>query len=305
MIGRVMAKTFLSCKFKIHNPSRWRRNAMDEAISLFEKSFIDYLSFAEDNQGHMMGFRKKRKLPNGEYETLDEYNKMSLVKGLPAQSLNEYPLSGALKETSRNLASQNMVSYFNQDEQGNIGFPSLVETKGKNYTKALDNLAILADDKEQEDHFVYELNRQARFKHLPVEFGKRRDCNILASVDFTRYYAFLPLLSKSHPLCKKTAITNLIEIQDGEIWDTKQGKVLLPLELGKRGDPGGWQRWKFLDAVSQGQAEIKASKLIKTVKGEYFMIYSFAFDKTKTIHPGSLFGGRCRNFVFYGMGLSR
>lgn len=279
------SEQFLTCAFRLRTPSTRKKILLDNAIAAYTDAVAQVLSWCEANldvivlDGRMM----TKKKDNGELVAIDKYNARSVSSAVPSSGKWDFVLPGNLKEAAVMDACSMMASYIEllKVEGQDPSFPNAFNDVGDEYSAALSGFLTLADDLELEKELRSKLLRKPRVPLRPITFLRKRDFSVLVNDDLDQFYLLLRPLPDTAEMERVEFDGNLTDIATGERITGKKKAVLYPLQIGKAGR--GWQFFKFILAALDGNATLKAAKLIPLNDG-YSLNVSFAFacDKPYT-----------------------
>ena len=275
---------YLTCAFKLHNPSAHKRAVLDYAFTEYTRAYSDLLEWARQHEAELAGQGKFR----------DKYTDKSVRALMPPQSAVSAPVHSSLKEALVGDVASNLASYLALKE-GDFkpSFPV-----GRN--PAPDALQIAEDDfaacldTDDYDGLRNALMRQARGSYMPMSFSRadgaiaNRNFSLLARQDGTGLFAVLYLLPAKHELCKPVGPLRdtLVRVDTGEVFKANPTvAILAPLELGDN----GWQFDKFVNVSHKGQARVKSATLVKEAD-DYYLHVAFEFETVPAYEPQAYLG---------------
>lgn len=266
---------FLTCKFKIHNPSQVKRQQLDSVIEAYTHKFIDVLQYCQENLSHIEQ-SGKIVLKSGEEKYDDK-----LIASLFKDKKHNCPvLAGNVNEALVADIGRVMASYLtleNGDKQ-EAGFP--VQRLAEEYPEALRDLCLNGNDLEQEKQLVAKMQTSRKAKLRPVLFTRSRDFTLLSKDE--QYFVLLPVFAAKGR--EWVCYSNLFDIAKAKPFKKKsRTAILLPLEL------GSWQYHKFILPTVEGFIFPKEAKLSK-VKDEYFVDVVFRFEDELRYEPETYLG---------------
>ena len=265
---------FLTCKFKIHNPSKAKREQLDFAIREYTDKFIKALEYCEENLTQIKedGLVISEKTGIGKYESKKI---ASLVK------IKSDHLSGNVNEALSVDIGRAMSSYLTLDdgEEQEAGFP--VQRLAEEYPEALRDLCLNGNDLEEEKKLTAKVLKSRKAKLRPILFVRSRDFTLLSSGK-GQYFILLPIFSAKGR--EKVDYLDLFDIaQVKPFKKSSKTTMLLPIELGP------WQYHKFILPMAEGLIFPKEAKLSK-VGDEYFVDVSFKFEDAPRYEPKTYLG---------------
>ena len=272
---------FLTCIFKIHNPSKYKQAVMDHALYEYTRGYQELLAWAQENE---------------------EYLK---EKGTYNENLSGMAVSGALPRLSLSLHST-IVTGLNKDVAGSLmsywalkeidnktSFPTSRSPLSSANEDALDNFMFVGSDEED-----YNLSRDylatvSRGQYMPLYFAgadgstKNRYFSLLINTEKPQLLGLLYLLPNKHELGRKLDTQgNLIRLDTGEVFQSKSNcAILVPLEVGRN----GWQEYKFLQPSMNEDVQVKSAYLVKK-NDEYFLHVAFNFPCPEPHEPETYLG---------------
>jgi len=291
---------FLTGIFKLHNPTRWRRETINRVMTEYTLAMQGLLEYAQSNLDRI---RRDGQDKRG------KYTGNSITALLPSPKSAQ--MASALKDALKANVAAMLASYLELDngDKQNAGYPVSRDPRPNAYNDALDQftrcflLNTPDTTKERaeaiENDYRAKLMLQARGSVMPINFCRSRDFTMLADARLQKFYVWLKLTENGDNQQGDITGGNLIDLATGEIFTKRKGSgVLFPLEIGQRGGNWAWQYTHFLKAINQGAASIQSGKLVKE-NGDYFLHVSFAFDCPESYEPETYLG--IDRGVFYSM----
>ena len=289
-----MAKAFLTCSFKLHNPSKNKCLILDH---VFDAYTIGLGEILDNTKQRLPEIREQGKVTTKDGLILDRYSKISVTPFLPKSGEINYPIASNLKESmlkevAANIASHLMLEGTDQDP----GYPQARDPSPDGYPNALKNLATVGADIADENDSKRQLLRRAKGSMMPIYISRSRDLCMLYDRKGNRFFLWIKMLPAGHELCQQTIIdqSNLLDLNTGEVFNSKSKiALLLPLEIGVRNGEWHWQYTRFLKVAIAGGASIQSARLIRkeTKKDfEYFINVSFGFEVPDKYIPKSYLG---------------
>lgn len=270
---------FLTCAFKLHNPSGWRRAVLDHLFNEYTLAMRDLLAWCLESREVIRGA--------GKHPQKDKWTADTLARALPSSGDLQVDISSALKEALLGNVASMLASHYSLDAMENVsetGFPSSRDPSPEGLMWAEYELSLVGAGLEDYEQARNNVTRRARGSVMPVHIARSRDIRILADAKQERYFAWIKALPGGHVLGRKTLIQddNLIDINTGEVFAYRgDSAILVPLEIGRRNGEWHWQYKNFILPVLCGEATVKAAKLIRKDsldgKHEYFLSVSFEF----------------------------
>lgn len=269
---------FLTCAFKLHNPSGWRRVVLDHVFTEYTLAMRDLLAWCLEDKEGIRGA--------GKHAEREKWTADTVVKALPGCGDLQIQISSALKQALLGNVAAMLASYYSLDtiEGLETGFPAARDPSPEGLMWAEYELALVGAGLEDYEQAKGNVTRRARGNVMPVHIVRSDDVRILADAKRERYFAWIKALPAGHALGRKTLIQddNLIDINTGEVFAYRgTSAILVPIEIGKRNGEWHWQYRNFILPVLCGEAAIKAAKLIRKNspdgKHEYFLSVSFEF----------------------------
>ena len=291
------ATQYLTCIFKIHNPSAHKRAVMDHALEQYTLGYNQLLQYAKDNL----------ELIKAEGQYKDSYTCMSISGLLPRPDCQVH--SSAKDSLQRHVAA-NIASYLELlAEDDNTGYPLGRDPSPQGYPNALEHFALVGSSLEDFEGAVRRLEKRAKGAVMPIYFSRsdgaaqtksgsvrNRSYSLLITPQKDKLLAVLWLLPGCHELCQPLGADqgNLVKVGTGEIFTSNSSTaILVPLELGRN----GWQKG-FIDRALNGQIGVKTAYLRREA-GEYFLHIAFECPCPDEYEPQAFLG--VDRGVFYTM----
>lgn len=278
-----MNTAYLTCVFKVHNPSRRKQRVMDYAFDEYERAYWDLLEYA---YAHLDGIKH-----NGTYH--DKYTSKSIASLLPRP--NDVALHSSLKDSLIQDVSANLASYFElKKTDPRVNFPTFSVRDIPDYESSLEHLGACGPTTRDYNDSRNAHLRRAHDKVMPLYFGrpdgasKNRNFSLLWNTEKRQLLVGLWLLPRKHEMCRPINAKqgNLIRLDTGEIFKSNSAtSILVPLELGRN----GWQEEKFANPALEHLISVKSAFLSKR-RNEYFLHVSFAFEVPKSYMPQAYVG---------------
>lgn len=271
-----MNTQYLTCQFKIHNPSARKRQVMDYALEQYTLGYTELLEYAHDNLSVLER--------EGIYEKTGKYTGMSIAPCLPRSS---HKIHSSAKDSLRQNVAANLASYFElikKDESPSL--PTSRDPSPEADLEALDYFILVGSDLEDYKESKRRYLKRSKSSVMPIFFcrsdgaaqnksgdARNRNFSLLINSRRDKLFAVMWLLPAGHELCKSIGINSqdgnhLIKLDTGEIFSSNSSTaILIPLELGRN----GWQYEKFIEASINGKARPKTAFLLKMRKIIIFM----------------------------------
>lgn len=282
---------YLTCAFKLHNPSAHKRVVLDYAFTEYTNEYGRLLDWARENEAHLETNGKRR----------DKYQGDGVRALMPKQSDIKTPIHGSLKDALLGDVAGNLASYLALKEGGfKPSFPVGRNTTPNALQIAEADFAACLDT----DDFAYlqvALMRQTHGAYMPMEFSRAdgatqaRNFSLLTRPDRDGLFAVLYLLPAKHALCKPVGPLRdtLVRADTGEVFKANPTvAILVPLELGSN----GWQFNKFIDAAHKGYASVKSAHLVKE-ENDYYLHVAFEFE-TQPAYEAQAYLGIDKGILF-------
>jgi len=284
---------YLTGVFKIHNPSRRKRQVLDHALESYTRAMDKILVDASRRADKIREDTCSRKRDGTAIEKW--VDRRVGGKLLAPQSTGEM-LSGALSDGLRTDAGRQVASHFALTAMGeDASFPEARDPRPDAIDNAMHDFCFASID--EYDKYRDRMLRQARGSVTPILFPRERDCPLVVSADGQSFFAMLNILAMKSPLGVRTTIDdgNLIHAQTGEVISYRgKSKVLFPLQVGKRNGAFAWQYERFLDPIINGDGAIKECHLVRRdgKKGdhEYFVHYAIDVPEPEPYTPETYLG---------------
>ncbi len=284
-----MATQYLTCIFKIHNPSAHKKAVMDHALEEYTRAYGRVLDYAKDSLDNIER--------NGTYH--DRYTGKSIASMLPRPDCNIH--SSAKDSLTQNVGA-NLASYFELvqvDER--TSFPFARDPSPDADVKALDHFVRVGSNEDDFKESVRRLMKQVKGSVTPLFFcrsdgatqkssgsARNRNFSLLTNAKRDKLLAVMWLLPGGHERCKPLNAQqgNLVKLDTGEVFTSDSSTaILVPLELGR----SGWQYEKFIEPAMQGQARVKTAYLVRRDE-EYFLHVAFEFPCEEEYKPKAYLG---------------
>jgi putative transposase len=273
---------FLTCVFKLHNPSGHKRAVMDCALDEYTRAYQTLLDWAKEHDDLL---RRE-----GVYN--DKVNTRVIAGLLPRfnVALHSSAKDSLLGDVAGNLASYYALSDISTD----TGFPIGRDPNPEAYENALDDFVLVGSDVDDYNDTRNRLATLARGQYMPLFFSRadgatnNRNFSLLTNVDTNRLLAALWLLPQGHELCRPLNATegNLYRLDTGEVFTSNsKAAILVPLEVGRN----GWHIDKFLNPALEGRASVKTAFLVKR-DDEYFLHVAFEIPCQEGYEPAAYLG---------------
>lgn len=281
-----MKTAYLTCVFKVHNPSSRKRTVIDYAFAEYERAYWNMLEYAQKNLDEIR--------QDGVYQSVrgDKYTSKSISSLIPRPIV---PLHGSVKDSLIQDVAANIASYLELEKTDKrTNFPTFKVRDIPDYESSLDYFGTCGSEVKDYDDGRNALLRRAHDKVMPLYFSRpdgatrNRNFSLLWNTEKRQLLAGLWLLPRGHELCRPINVKqgNLIRLDTGEIFKSNSATaVLVPLELGRN----GWQEEKFIKPSLDHLISVKSAFLSKR-DGEYFLHVSFAFEVPKAYKPQSYIG---------------
>lgn len=263
---------FLTCKFKVHNPSQAKRKQLDLVMEEYTNVFRETLAYCQNN-----------------IEAIREGGKLVLQSG--KEKYNDKKIASLIKPKSPILSSnvndamstdigRVMASYLalaDGDKQ-EAGFP--VQRLAEEYSEALVDLCLNGCDLEQEKLLTAKMMTSRKVKFRPIPFIRSRDFSMLSKGE--QYFILLPIFAAKDR--EQVMYSDLFDIGQAKPFKKKAKTcILLPIKL------GSWQYHKFILPMAEGFIFPKEAKLSK-VENEYFVDVAFEFEDEPQYEPETYLG---------------
>jgi putative transposase len=282
---------FLTCIFKIHNPSAHKRAVMDHALHEYTVAYSALLEEA----------KRKDAIIQERGIFRDNYNGKAIAAFLERPvglQLHGSAVESLLQDVAGNLASY----YALMAGDFNPTYPVGRDTSPGADDAATQNFIECGADNDDYNQSKARYLKQMRDKYMPVFFcrsdgasqtktGAARNRNFsLLSDDNGRLFAVLYLLPARHGLGKQLGATNgnLYRLDTGEAFTSNSSTaIIVPLQVGRN----GWQANKFLEPSRKENVEVKTAFLVKNDStGEYFLHVAFKFTSAPRYTPEAFVG---------------
>lgn len=205
---------FLTCSFKLHNPSAWRRAVLDHMFSEYTLAMRDLLAWCLESRE---AIREAGKHPSKEKWTAD-----TLARALPNCGELSIDLASVLKEALLGNVAAMLASHYSLDamEEVEAGYPTARDPSPEGLMWAEYELSLVGADLADYEQSRNNVTRRARGSVMPVHIARARDVRILSDAKQERYFAWIKALPSGHALARKATIQggNLIDIQTGEVF---------------------------------------------------------------------------------------
>jgi len=268
---------YLTCVFKIHNPSAHKKAVMDYALEEYTLAYQALLDYAWEHRDHVA--------EHGMYR--ERYNSKAISRLL---STKDFKLHSSVKDSLLRDVGMNLASYFALvGEDSRTSWPTSRNFREGVMRDALDRFAEVGIEDFEE--LSADLLRKSRLSYMPVLFCRndtKRNFTLLGNVKKRQLLALLYLLPAGHELGRPLGIngSNLYQMGTGEIFNSdSRCSILVPLEMGRN----SWQEQKFLDPARGYVINIKTAYLVKA-DSEYFLHVAFEFPCPAKYEPETYLG---------------
>ena len=286
---------FLACVFKLHNPSRHKREVMDFALAEYTRGYAQVL-----NAASVTLLREQ-----GEY--ISRSGKAQYT-GKSIASLLTYPATVELHSSAKDSLLQdvagNLASYLELEKSGaKVGYPVARNPSPTANEDALEyfiHAGIGKDDFEQSQARYLAV---VRGSVMPLYFcradaasqtrtggARNRNFSLLWNTKKRQLLAVIYLLPQGHTMGKPLQATqdNLVRLDTGEIFKSNsKSAILVPLEMGRN----GWQEARFLEPAMQSDTTIQTAYLVRNDDtDEYFLHVAFKMKCLPQYEPQAYLG---------------
>ena len=275
-----MSSQYLTCVFKLHNPSAHKRAVMDFALEEYTQAYQSLLDYASEHYDEIRD--------NGKYR--DSYNSKAISKLLDDGCVKSARLHSSARDSILRDVAMNLASYFALvEEDPRTQWPTSRNFQEQIASNALDDFAQTGIDGYEEAKS--DLLRKSHISYMPILFSRndtKRNFTLLGNASKFQLLAVLYLLPAGHELGKPLGVNgdSLYQIGTGEIFNSNSKcAILVPLEVGRN----GWQEGKFLDPANSGAIKIKTAYLVKG-DDDYFLHVAFEFPCAKQYKPKTYLG---------------
>jgi IS605 OrfB family transposase len=257
-----LLKSFLTVKYKLHNPSQRRRAMLLDTMRRAHLGYDKLLRVCQTDIEELAGI-KELKLRNDAYKTLTK-KLQDLAKPLP---LGNGPKQAIQADVLAQAESYRQLKL----EDGNTGYPSVArlnveETDFEQAIEGLANATTVIEEDEYRD-LLATLSRPGLPRPLNI-LKNRVDGGALILKDHVgRLFVFINLLPKSAKRKRQVDLSGLSDTRTGEVMSRKtSGGDIFPLEASE------WHNEKFLS-----KGTLQSSRLIYDGKDFYFAA-TFQFE---------------------------
>lgn len=286
-ILKVKTEQYLTAKFKVHNPSKYKQRRMLDAMNSVSKN---YTLLLEDLSHHADAIREASMINTKTGEILkqpSEYSVTKYIRDYLDKNDERYPVAGVLRESLIVEVTESILSYLSLSvDNSDTSFPA-----GKKNIDAMSIDELLQDILyrmplteteenvlEKEKQLKADLRRKDKHYVRPISYGRYREAPLLRTKDGKKIYAAIQL-SKGDKIT--TFPPDLYKIQDNEKFTNQKSSttLLLPLEMG---------RWHFHRFFAKGKP--KTAKLyFNDDDRAFYLNYTFLIE-APTIEPLSFLG---------------
>lgn len=286
-----MPKQYLTCKFKLHNPSAHKRAVMDHALLEYTRAYAEALAGAQETEAAIV--------EQGTYR--GKYTGKSVA---PFIACPDAALHSSAKDSLLQDAAGNLASYFQllQDEYA-PSFPIGRDPSPEADDGALDHLCGVGADQADFDLSSARCLKQMRGRFMPLFFcradgasqtksggARNRNFSLVVNVQKRQLLAAMWLLPTGHELCRPLGANegNLVRIDTGEAFVSNSSTaIFVPLQMGRN----GWQEHKFLDPSKGENVSVKTAFLVKDERSDdYYLHVAFEFDCPERYEPEAYLG---------------
>jgi len=254
--------SFLTVKYKLHNPSKRRRAMLLDAMRRAHLGYDKLLKRVREDVEAIVDITERQERTDAEKELTKKLQ--ALAKPLP---LGNGPKQAIIADAL--AQSKSYVELKKADP--NTSYPTTPRLKVDqvDYDAAVDGIAnsqSILEENEYRD-LLAKLSRPGLPRPLNILKNRIGDGALLLQDDNGRLFVFINLLPKTAKRKRKVDLTGLIDTRTGEIMQksTSSGDIF-PLECGK------WHDEKFLK-----QGTLQSSRLIYDGKDFYFAA-TFQFE---------------------------
>ena len=270
-----MASQYLTCKFKLHNPSARKRTVLMHTFEQYTLAYGDLLSWAQENEELLR--------ENGTFRNKYDARTIAALLPKPTAELHSSMIGSLMGDVAMTLASY-------LELEGS--FPVARTFLDYEIDNALDYFVQTGiEDFEDAKSFLL---RRAHVDYMPLSFSRadgvtnNRNFSLVIDPERQRLFAVLWLLPAKHKLCQPLDAKdgNLVRIDTHEpLRSNSQTAILVPVEVGSN----GWQKYKFLDPAYEGNVKVKTAKLMLQ-DGDFYLVVSFEFPVAEKYKPETYLG---------------
>lgn len=268
---------YLTCKFKLHNPSMRKRAVLNYALEQYTLAYQELLDIAD------------RELIRAQGMYREHYTAKSIIPLLPRV---DAPIHCSLKDSLLQDVASNLASYFElAAADPRTSYPEARDPAPHADDAALDWFVQVGASADDYNIARARLLRQARGCYMPLTFCRcdvKRNFALLRNADKRQLLAVLYLLPHGHVLGQDIGATvgNLVRLDTGEVFASRSRlAILVPLEIGAN----GWHELKFLEPAANRQTRVKTAKLTLE-DDEYFLHVAFEFQTPEPYTPKAYLG---------------
>jgi len=274
---------YLTCKFKLHNPSVHKQAVIDYALFEYTQAYQRLLEYAKENTAFIAEHGKY--IPKS---GKPRYTTKSIGKLLPR---SDALMHSSLADSLNQDVAAGLASYYELVQVNTrTSFPTCRDPLPDADDDALDNFILVGSSQTDYDQSRNRYLKNLRGSVMPLYFcradgasqtqagaARNRNFSLLVNSAKQQLLAALWLLPNGHELCKPLGAqaADLARIDTGEVFTSNsKTAILVPLQVGRN----GWQEHKFLEEAKRGRARVKSAYLIRDDNlGEYFLHISFEF----------------------------
>jgi len=285
---------FLTCAFKLHNPSRHKRDVMDFALDQYTRGYAAMLDAVNVDL-----LRRDGKYVPKDHPDRWRYTAKSIA---PLLARPQVELHSSVKDSLLQAVAGNLASYLELERTGaNTGFPVCRNPNPVADKHALDHFIHVGADQDDYDQSRAKYLAVARGSVMPVYFcradaasqtpkgsARNRNFSLLWNTHKRQLLAVLYLLPQGHPLGHPLGVTqHLARLDTGEVFKSNsRGAILVPLE-----GRNGWQEDKFLQPAMQDHATAQTAYLVRDDRSdEYFLHVAFRIECAAQYEPVTWLG---------------
>jgi len=259
---------FKTAVFILHNPSRWKIEALEAAGQRYRATMQELLDLFAVEHGRILEQVGDKKLTARRLAD-------SLSKSYGGDHKSPRPIfDGALEKAASMI--QSYLALKEVDDRTN--YPRVSDTE-QDYFNALDNFiqTAIEDDRTFID-MQSEIARLVKQTKLVVSYCRSRDFPLIRKVNNGKYYAFLPL-GTTKKLLAKCDKGEFVWATTGEVFNEKRKEaVIFPLSFGE---------WHEKEFWTKGQP--KTAEVLK-IDSRYELYVSFEIPESEKVQTETFLG---------------
>ena len=233
---------FLTCIFKLHNPSRRKREVMDFALSEYTRGYAKILDAA-----NVTLLREQ-----GEYTSRSDKSQYTGKSIAALLTRPDVAIHSSAKDSLLQDVAGNLASYLELEKAGaEVGYPVGRDPSPTANEDALEHFIHAGIGKDDFEQAQTKYLAVARGSVMPLYFcradaasqtrtggARNRNFSLLWNTQKRQLLAVMYLLPQGHAMKKPLQATqdNLVRLDTGELFKSNsKTAILVPLEMGRNG----------------------------------------------------------------------